>query len=270
MARPWTRDGTVRAYVVTLAPEVSGRVVELRIKDNQFVRKGDLLMTIDPRDYKVAVDLAKASLDQAQADFRNKKAERDRRFALTDLAISKEEKETYSSSADMAQAVVEQQKANLERAQIALDRTEIRAPVSGWITNLLIRQGDYATTGQMAMSVVDAESFWVDGYFEETALRRIKVGDPAKIWLLGYGKVLQGHVDSVAHGIVVSNAAPGKSGLANVNPIFTWVRLAQRIPVRIHIDQAPEDVKFAIGMTATVEVEPRSSDVAIGDRRASH
>jgi RND family efflux transporter MFP subunit len=267
MARPWTRDGTVRADVVTLAPEVSGRVAELPIKDNQLVRKGDLLMRIDSRDYKVAVDLSKAAVDQAQADYENKQAQRDRRLKLTDLAASKEEQQTYASAADMAQAGVEQQKANLERARINLDRTEIRAPVDGWVTNLLIRQGDYATTGQVAMSIVDAESFWVDGYFEENALRRIQEGDPAKIWLLGYGKVLQGHVDSVARGIVVSNATPGKSGLANVNPVFTWVRLAQRIPVRIRIDQVPADVRLVVGMTATIEVEPQSDSVAVGDRR---
>ena len=269
VARPWTRDGTVRAYIVTLAPEVSGRVTELPIRDNQLVRKGDLLMRIDPRDYQVAVDLAKATVDQAQADYENKKAERDRRLALTDLAASKEEQQTYKSAADMAAAVVEQQKANLERARINLERTEIRAPVSGWVTNLLVRQGDYATAGQMAMSIVDADSFWVDGYFEETALRRIAAGDSAKIWLLGYGKMLQGHVDSVARGIVVSNATPGKSGLATTNPIFTWVRLAQRIPVRIQIGQIPPDVRLIIGMTATVEVEPRPTVTTTGPASSS-
>jgi multidrug resistance efflux pump len=110
---------------------------------------------------------------------------------------------------------------------------------------------------------------WVDGYFEENALRSIQEGDPAKIWLLDYGKVLQGHVDSVARGIVVSNATPGKSGLANVNPVFTWVRLAQRIPVRIRIDEVPPDVRLVVGMTATIEVEPPSGKVAVGDRRDS-
>ena len=256
VARPWTRDGTVRAYIVTLAPEVSGRVTELPIRDNQLVRMGDLLMRIDPRDYQVAVDLANAAVDQATADYENKQAQRERRLKLTDLAASKEEQQTYTSAADMARAQVAQQKANLERARINLERTEIRAPVSGWVTNLLVRQGDYATAGQIAMSIVDAGSFWVDAYFEETALRRIAAGDPAKVWLLGYGKVLQGHVDSVARGIVVSNATPGKSGLASVNPIFTWVRLAQRIPVRIQIDQVPPEIKLVVGMTASIEVEP--------------
>jgi RND family efflux transporter MFP subunit len=256
MASPWTRDGTVRADVVTLAPEVSGRVDELPIKDNQFVHQGDVLMRIDPRDYKVAVDLGKAAVDQAQADYENKQAQRERRLKLTDLAASKEEQQTYASAADMAQAEVEQQKANLERAKINLERTEIRAPVNGWVTNLLVRRGDYATTGQMAMSVVDADSFWVDGYFEETALKRIEAGNAAKVWLLGYGQVLPGHVDSISRGIVVSNATPGKSGLAAVNPVFTWVRLAQRIPVRIQLDQLRPNVRLVVGMTATIEVEP--------------
>ncbi|WP_245280068.1 HlyD family secretion protein [Hyphomicrobium sp. 99] len=258
MGKPWTRDGTVRAYVVRLAPEVSGTVVELPIKDNQFVRKGDLLMKIDPRDFHVAVDLAKAGIKQAEADLANKKAQQARRNALSDLATSIEEKQTFTSSAQMAEATLAQQNANLTQANINLERTELRSPVNGWITNLLIRQGDFATAGQQAMSIVDADSFWLDGYFEETAVNQIREGDPARIWLLGYNKVLHGRVDSVARGIVVSNATPGNSGLATVNPIFTWVRLAQRVPVRIHFEDVPEDLRLVIGMTATVEIEPKS------------
>jgi len=258
MGTPWTRDGTVRAYVVTLATEVPGRIVELDVRDNQYVHVGDLLMKIDPRDYKVAVDLGKAAVDEAQADYDNKKVQADRRRNLSDLATSREELQSYVSSEAMAMAALEQQKANLERAMVNLARTEIRSPVTGWVTNLLLaRQGDYAATGQTAMSLVDADSFWVDGYFEETALRLIHEGDPATIWLLGYRQVLQGHVEGVARGIVVSNATPGKSGLATVNPIFTWVRLAQRVPVRMHIDAVPPDVRLVVGMTATVEIHPK-------------
>ena len=272
MARPWTRDGTVRAYVVTLAPEVSGQVTELAVTDNQFVHKGDLLMKLDPRDYKVAIELGKAAVDQAEADYENKKVQAERRLALTDLATSREERQTFISSAKMASSTVDQQKANLERANINLQRTEIHSPVNGWVTNLLLRQGDYATTGQQALSIVDANSFWVDGYFEETALKLIREDDPAKIWLLGYRQVLQGHVDSVARGIVVSNATPGKSGLASVDPIFTWVRLAQRVPVRVRIDKVPPDVRLVVGMTATIEVEPKpnsASDVNLPAGRKS-
>jgi multidrug resistance efflux pump len=204
-------------------------------------------MKIDPRDYKVAVDLSKAAVDEAQADYDNKKVQADRRLALSDLATSIEARQSYTSSAAMALAALEQQKANLERATVNLARTEIRSPVTGWVTNLLLaRQGDYAATGQTAMSLVDADWFWVDGYFEETALKLIHEGDPATIWLLGYREVLQGHVEGVARGIVVSNATPGKSGLATVNPIFTWVRLAQRVPVRMHLDVIPPDVRLVV------------------------
>jgi RND family efflux transporter MFP subunit len=258
MGTPWTRDGTVRAYIVTLAPEVSGRIVELDVRDNQYVHAGDMLMKIDPRDYKIAVDLGKAAVDQAQADYDNKKLQAERRVALSDLATSIEARQSYTSSAAMALAALEQQKANLERATVNLARTEIRSPVTGWVTNLLLaRVGDYAATGETAMSLVDADSFWVDGYFEETALRLIHDDDPASIWLLGYREVLQGHVEGVARGIVVSNATPGKSGLATVNPIFTWVRLPQRIPVRMRLDTVPPDVRLVVGMTATIEIHPK-------------
>jgi RND family efflux transporter MFP subunit len=264
MERPWTRDGTVRSNVVTLAPDVSGQIVELDVRNNQFVHRGDLLMKIDPRDYRVTVDLTKAAVDQAQADYDNKKVEADRRVALNDLATSREERQSYVASAAIAAATVEQQKANLARAVYNLARTEIRSPVNGWVTNLLVQRGDYAATGQTAMSLVDADSFWVDAYFEETALKVIHDGDPAKIWLLGYREVLAGHVQGVARGIVVSNAVPGRSGLATVEPVFTWVRLAQRIPVEIQLDHVPADLRLVIGMTATVEIEekPRSADVA--------
>ncbi|WP_237476865.1 efflux RND transporter periplasmic adaptor subunit [Lichenibacterium dinghuense] len=255
MASPWTRDGTVRVYVITVAPEVAGQIVDLPVRDNQYVHKGDLLMKIDPRDYRVAVELSQAALDQAQADYVNKQSQAARRLQLTDLATTPEQKEQYVSAAKMAQASVEQQKANLDKAKINLARTEIRSPVNGWVTNLLSQQGNYANTGTTALSVVDADSFWVDGYFEETTIAPIREGDPAKIYLLGYKQVVLGHVDSLARGIVVSNATPGGSGLATVNPIFTWVRLAQRVPVRVHIDSVPPDVRLVQGMTATVEID---------------
>lgn len=255
MASPWTRDGTVRVYVVTVAPEVAGQIVDLPVHDNQYVHKGDLLMRIDPRDYRVAVDLSQAALDQAQADYVNKQSQATRRLQLTELATTPEQKEQYVSSAKMAQATVEQQKANLDKAKIDLERTEIRSPVNGWVTNLLTQQGNYATTGATALSVVDADSFWVDGYFEETTIAPIREGDPARIYLLGYKQVVTGHVDSLARAIVVSNATPGGGGLATVNPIFTWVRLAQRVPVRVHIDSVPPDVRLVQGMTATVEID---------------
>ena len=257
MGAPWTRDGTVRAYVVTKAPEVSGYIVELPVADNQFVHKGDLLMVIDPTNYKIAVSLAEAAVQQAQVTAQNAEREAKRRLELTSLAVTKEEQQTYESTALANQAQLQQAQANLDQARVNLERTQIRSPVNGWVTNLLAQFGDYANVGQNLISVVDADSFWVDGYFEETNLEPIQVGDPASIKLMGYSQIVRGHVDSIARGINVANAQPNGQGLANVNPIFTWVRLAQRIPVRIHIDQVPEGVVLAAGMTATVQIDPR-------------
>ena len=257
MGAPWTRDGTVRAYVVTMAPEVSGHIVELPVIDNQFVHKGDLLMVIDPTNYKIAVSLAEAAVQQAQANAQNAEREAKRREELTQLAVTKEEKQTFASNALASQAQLQQAQANLDQARVNLERTEIRSPVNGWVTNLLAQLGDYANVGTNEISVVDADSFWVDGYFEETNLAPIQVGDPAEIKLMGYSQIVRGHVGSIARAINVSNAQPNGQGLANVNPIFTWVRLAQRIPVRIHIDQVPEGVVLAAGMTATVQIDPR-------------
>ena len=257
MGAPWTRDGTVRAYVVTMAPEVSGHIVELPVADNQFVHKGDLLMVIDPTNYKIAVNLAEAAVQQAQANAQNAEREAKRREELTQLAVTKEEKQTFSSNALASQAQLQQAQANLDQARVNLERTEIRSPVNGWVTNLLAQLGDYANVGTNEISLVDADSFWVDGYFEETNLAPIQVGDPAEIKLMGYSQIVRGHVGSIARAINVSNAQPNGQGLANVNPIFTWVRLAQRIPVRIHIDQVPEGVVLAAGMTATVQIDAR-------------
>jgi len=239
MGAPWTRDGTVRAYVVTKATEVSGYIVELPVIDNQFVHKGDLLVVIDPTNYKIAVSLAEAAVQQAQVTAQNAEREAKRRLELTRLAVTKEEQQTYESTALATQAQLQQAQANLDQARVNLGRTEIRSPVNGWVTNLLAQLGDYANVGQNLISVVDADSFWVDGYFEETNLEPIQVGDPAEIKLMGYHQIVRGHVDSIARGINVPNAQPNAAGLAQVNPIFTWVRLAQRIPVRIHIDQCP-------------------------------
>jgi multidrug resistance efflux pump len=257
---PWTRDGTVRVYVVTIAPEVANRIVKLPVADNQFVHRGDLLMVIDPIDYKIAVDLAEAAVQQAQVNAQNAAREAQRRQELTQLAVTKEEKQTFESTAIADQAAYQQAVARLNQARVNLDRTEIRSPVNGWVTNLLVQLGDYATVGKNLISIVDADSFWVDGYFEETNVDRIRVGDPATIKLMGYRQILHGHVNSIARAIDVANAAPNELGLATVNPIFTWVRLAQRIPVRIHIDRVPEGVTLAAGMTATVQVNPRSRD----------
>ncbi|MGH6846596.1 MAG: efflux RND transporter periplasmic adaptor subunit [Methylocella sp.] len=257
MGAPWTRDGTVRVYVVTMAPEVAGRIVEFPVADNQFVHKGDLLMVIDPRDYTIAVSRDEAAVKQAKASARNAELQSERRQKLTQLAVTIEDQQTFATTAVADQALYQQALANLDQARVNLERTQVHSPVNGWVTHLLAQLGDYANVGQNIISLVDADSFWVDGYFEEINLGSIREGDPAEVKLLGYSQIVRGHVDSISRAINVPNAQANQQGLATVNPIFTWVRLAQRIPVRIHIDEVPEGVVLAAGMTATVQIDPR-------------
>jgi RND family efflux transporter MFP subunit len=251
---PWTRDGQVIANVVNIAPEVSGRITHLHVSDNQVVHKGDVLYEIDPVDYQVAVSLAEANVNSKLADLKLKRTEATRRDTLTTLSTSQEEQQTYASNADMAVAAYAGALAQLSQAHVNLDRTHVLSPVNGYVTNLLLREGDYATTGSRNIAVLDSDSFYVSGYFEETKLANIHVGDPALAALMGYKAPLRGHVESIARGISTPNTDPGSLGLASVNPVFTWVRLAQRIPVRIHIDAVPDTVHLAAGMTATVTV----------------
>jgi multidrug resistance efflux pump len=254
MVDPWTRDGTVRAEVVALAPEVSGTVVDIKVVDNQFVHKGDVLYVIDPTRFQLALAQAQATAESRRQDMIVAQQQSARRAALTDLAASKEEKERYSGTAAVAAANYNEALAEVNVAKVNLDRSVIHAPVNGYVTNLLLRQGDFATAGQKTVSVIDSDSFWIAGYFEETKLAQIHRGDVAHIKLMGFDGDVIGHVDSLARGITDQNGDSGSEGLANVNPVFTWVRLAQRFPVRIHVDHVPSDIDLAMGMTCTVKI----------------
>jgi multidrug resistance efflux pump len=323
MGAPWTRDATVRAYVVTVAPEVAGRIVKLPAVDNKYVHKGDLLMEIDPTNYRIAVSQAEAAMQQAQANVQNidaqmtvqqaqihaNQAQLDRgqaalvfaqqqagryqtlakegwgtvqnsqqftsqlhqqeaavQTAQENLNLAQRQVEALKAQRMSAEAGLKQAKAQLNQAQVNLERTRILSTVDGYVTNLLAQLGDYVNVGVSTISVVDANSFWVDGYFEETNLAPIRAGDPAQIKLIGYSQIIRGHVDSIARAINVSNAQPDNQGVATVNPIFTWVRLAQRIPVRIHIDEVAPGVVLSAGRTATVEIDDRGP--CIGEVKA--
>ena len=271
---PWTRDGTVRVYTAQVAPEVSGQVTSVLVSDNQQVRKGDVLFRIDDRDYQIAVRQAQAALDSAKAQMVNTGVEATRREELSDAAVSQEVRQTYQSNAEVAKATYEGMVVNLDNARLNLSRVEIRSPVNGYVTDLLLQAGTYATIGQAAMTLVDSDTYWIAGYFEETQLRRIRVGDPAEVTLMGFpDQPVTAHVQSLGRGIMDPNAAPGVAGLPSVNPVFTWVRLAQRIPVRIAIDRLPAGVHLAAGMTATVRVGagigPTPPDTPIGSSRTS-
>jgi len=315
MGAPWTRDATVRAYVVTMAPEVAGRITELHVIDNGYVRKGDLLMVIDPTNFRIAVSQSEAAVQQAQAGVRNVEAqivvqqaqisanqaqldqaravlvfaqqqaarsetlakqgwgtvqnaqqftsqlhqqEAAVQTALENLNLVQRQVESLKAQRLSAEATVAQTKAQLHQAQVNLEHTRILSPVDGYVTNLLVQLGDFVNVGANTISLVNAHSYWIDGYFEETNLALIGVGDPVRIKLMGYSQIVRGHVDSIARAINVANAQPNHQGVATVNPIFTWVRLAQRIPVRIHIDEVPPGIVLAAGMTATVDINDRA------------
>jgi RND family efflux transporter MFP subunit len=251
---PWTRDGRVRVQVASVAPQVSGQITELRVVDNQFVKKGDVLYVIDPFDFKIALDSAKADVENRAADLQVKRAQAARREALTTVSTSIEEKQQFAGTAKQAEAAFAQAQAQAAQAEINLKRTEVRSPVNGYVTNLLLRVGDYATAGTRNISVIDADSYWIDGYFEETKMDHIRVGDPATAALMGYAAPIRGRVDSITRGISTPNAAASTQGLPSVDPVYTWVRLAQRVPVRIRIEQVPPDLALVAGMTATVSV----------------
>ena len=252
---PWTRDGRVRVEVVTIAAQISGQITELPVIDNQRVKKGDELFKIEPVDYVLALKQAEATVQSRQFQVQIAQEDAERRQKLGAQAISAEEKNTAQSSFQQAQAAFESAVAAREQAKINLDRCVIRSPVNGYVTNLTLRVGDYATPGQTKLSVVDSDSFWISGYFEETKLPRIHENDYAHVRLMGWGPEVAGHVESISRGISDTNADVDATGLQNVNPIFTWVRLAQRIPVRIHIDRVPDRIVIAAGQTCTIEID---------------
>jgi multidrug resistance efflux pump len=254
MTSPWTRNGMVRVQVANVAPQISGQIVEMRTHDNEHVRKGDVLYVIEKFDFEVALDNAKATILNREADLAVKKAQNARRAALTSLSTSIEEKQVFDGNAKMAEAALASAKAALAQAEINLQRTEVRSPVDGYVTNLLMRVGDYARAGTPNVSVIDENSYWIDAYFEETKLANIRVGDDVEATLLGYQAPVKGRIESITGGISAANAASSTQGLPNVDPIYTWVRLAQRIPVRIRIGQVPQDVPLIAGMTCGVSV----------------
>lgn len=255
MDEPWTRDGRVRADVVNVAPDVSGAVVRLPVRDNQFVRKGDLLMEIDPSHYRIAVEQAQANVAARAAELRMRRADAARRADMDSLVVSKESRDNAQQTASTAAAQLQQAQAALDAAQLNLERTRVISPVDGYVTNLNVFRGDYATAGTAKLAIVDSHSFWVYGYFEETKLPHVRVGDRASIRLMSGGE-LQGHVESISRGIYDRDNPQSRELLADVNPTFNWVRLAQRVPVRVGIDHVPDGVLLSAGTTATVVIAP--------------
>lgn len=254
MLTPWTRDAKIRADVVIIAPDVSGWVRELKVHDNQEVKAGDLLMSIDKDRFEAALEKANAVAETRQQQLRLREHEASRRAALGPQAISAELRENAQINAAVARGELRQAQAEVKVAALNLARSQVKAPRDGHITNLRLAEGNYVNAGQAVMALVDDSTFYVQAYFEETKLPRIKVGAPVKVWLMSAGEPMQGHVQSISRGITDRNATPDSQLLAEVEPTFNWVRLAQRIPVRIQLDEVPVGVNLSAGMTASVQV----------------
>lgn len=252
---PWTRDGHVRADVVRVAPDVGGLVTQVLVRDNQVVRKGDLLFVVDLPRYSDALGQADARIASARATLRQAKRVARRDLALGDL-VATETHEENVAKAETALAALQQAIAARRTALLDVGRTAVRASVNGKVTNLDLHPGDYVGEGKQAMALVDTDSLRVEGYFEETKLRHIRIGSKVRIQLMGDETTLLGHVDSIAGAIADDQSKDSGNLVLAVQPTFSWVRLAQRIPVRIHVDRMPAGTRLIPGRTATVTILP--------------
>jgi multidrug resistance efflux pump len=252
---PWTRDGRVKAYVVQVAPDVTGQVTKVYVHDNQHVAAGAPLFEIDRARFELALRQSEAQVVAAQAALAQAQRENKRNTQLDDL-VSQETREQGQTRTDQARAALAQAEVNRDTAKLNLARTHVVSAVDGIVTNLDLREGAYATAAHPVMAVVDSRSFYVEGYFEETKLPGIQVGDKVEVTLMGTRQPLAGHVESFAEGIADRDRSTSANMLPNVNPTFNWVRLAQRIPVRIALDPLPGSVRLVAGQTATVKVLP--------------
>jgi len=253
MESPWTRDGRVKADVVTIGADVAGVVTDVRVHDNQLVNKGDVLFVVDDERYRNAVASAEAALAAQGVEKGRRSSEAKRRAALDDAVVSAESRETAQYALGTAGAQYRAAQAALKLAQLNLERTVVRAPVTGYVTNQHVHTGDFAAVGAAKLALIDSASFYVMGYFEETRLPLLKPGAQVNVQLMD-GVALRGHIESIARGITDRDASTGRELLADVNPTFNWVRLAQRVPVRVHIDTLPKDVPLVAGTTCTVTI----------------
>lgn len=254
MQSPWTRDGKVRAELVDITPEISGRIIALPVHDNQFVHQGEILLKIDPVPWQNTLDNAAAQLAKARSDLVKAQHEASRRASLPRNVISAEEMDEAHLTAAAAAAAVKAAQANLDQARWNLEHTTLTAPTDGWITNLTLRPGNYATAGTPLFALVDSHSYYIVGYFEETKLRHIHPGAGARVVLYSNGAHLQGKVESIGRAIYDQSMSTSGGLVPNIQPNVPWVRLAQRVPVRIRLDAIPDDVPLVAGTTCTISI----------------
>ncbi|KQS03455.1 hypothetical protein ASG11_03580 [Sphingomonas sp. Leaf357] len=255
---PWTRDGHVRADIVRVTPDVGGLITQVAVRDNQAVKPGDVLFVVDRPRFALTLAQSDAAIQSARATLLQARREAQRDLALGDL-VAKETHEQNVARVATASAALAQAESARSTAALNLDRTTVRASVHGIVTNLDLHPGDFIAAGAQAMALVDTDSIRVEGYFEETKLGQIHLGDAVTVHLMGEPRALTGHVDSIAAGINDAERTTTGNLLPNVNPTFNWVRLAQRIPVRVKLDRVPAGVSLIVGRTATVTIVPKAA-----------
>jgi multidrug resistance efflux pump len=267
---PWTREARVRANVATVAPDISGWVDDIRVRDNQFVHKGDVLFVIDQERFRLALADAEATLAARHAQYLMLLEQYERRSKLTPgYSVTVETLDNARRQSETAAANYQQAIASRDTAALNLKRTEVRASVNGFITNLNLAPGTYASQGKPVMALIDSDSYRVGAYFEETKIPHIRPGASVEIYLMDGSPALQGTVSGISMGITDQDNKDGPELLSSVNPTFTWVRLAQRIPVRIDITHVPPGVLISAGMTATVVIKDGAApQIGLGIRKA--
>jgi RND family efflux transporter MFP subunit len=255
---PWTRDGQVRGHVIQIAPRVSGMVTNITVIDNQFVHQGDLLFELDEEPFEIAIAQADANLKRARISSRAAKIEFDRLqdiFKKDPGAVSQKDLNRRDANYLESLSLIDVANETLRGAKLNLAYTQIHAPLDGYVSNVDFQVGNQAVANTPILALVDSNSFWVFGYFRESQIGKFKIGDLARVTLMAYPEQpLQGSVESLGWGIAPSDGNPGVKLLPSIKPVFQWIRLAQRIPVRIKLEQIPESVELRFGLTASVMV----------------
>ncbi|ELC9520779.1 HlyD family secretion protein [Vibrio alginolyticus] len=255
---PWTRDGQVSAHIVSITPRVTGQIIQVYVEDNSQVKQGDLLFEIDPSIYKAAYHKALATQKQAVALLAKAKNEEQRALKLekrTPGAVPVLTLNNLNNAVETAVANVELAKANVEEAKLNLDYTKVYAPTNGYITNLNLRVGSQVVANSPVVALIDEDSFWIEGYFKETDLVGVNPEDTAYVTLMMHNDVqLKGEIKSIGYGIAKQDGSTGNDLLPNVNPNFQWIRLAQRIPIKVKLDELPDDLQLRVGMTASIKI----------------
>lgn len=257
-SNPWTRDGQVSAFIVPITPRVTGQVTQVHVNDNSHVSKGDLLFEIDPSIYNAAYHKALATQKQALALLAKAKNEEQRALNLqkrTPGAVPVLTLNNLGNAVETSAANVELAKANVEEAHLNLQFTKVYAPTTGYITNFNLRAGSQVVANTPVVALIDEESFWIEGYFKETDLVGVESNNKALVTLMMHNDILlEGHIKSIGFGIAKQDGSTGNDLLPNVNPNFQWIRLAQRIPVKVKLDKVPEELQLRVGMTASIKI----------------